>query len=113
MTTKEEEILKSKKWAVVGATENPDKYGYKIYMKLKNKGYTVYAVNPNYTEIDGDKCFPNLTDLPETPDVIDMVVAPRFGMRYVEQAAEAGISTYGCSLELSVMNYWKLHSKKE
>ena len=32
--------------AVVGATDNPAKYGAKIYRDLKGKGFTVYAVNP-------------------------------------------------------------------
>ncbi|MGE4283465.1 MAG: CoA-binding protein [Clostridia bacterium] len=88
---KEEELLKLKKWAVVGATENHEKYGYKIYKKLKSKGYMVYPINPNYSEIEGDKCYSNLQELPELPDVIDMVVAPKHGIKTVEEAAKLGI----------------------
>lgn len=88
---REEELLKMKTWAVVGATENQEKYGYKIYQKLKSRGYKVYPVNPNYSEIEGDKCYSNLSELPEVPDVIDMVVAPRHGIKVVEEAARLGI----------------------
>ncbi|WP_094547904.1 CoA-binding protein [Petroclostridium xylanilyticum] len=88
---REEELLKMKTWAVVGATENQEKYGYKIYQKLKSRGYKVYPVNPNYSEVEGDKCYSNLSELPEVPDVIDMVVAPRHGIKVVEEAARLGI----------------------
>ncbi|MBZ4645102.1 MAG: uncharacterized protein PWR27_2434 [Petroclostridium sp.] len=88
---REEELLKMKTWAVVGATENQEKYGYKIYQKLKSRGYKVYPVNPNYSEIEGDKCYSNLSELPEVPDVIDMVVAPKHGIKVVEEAARLGI----------------------
>jgi hypothetical protein len=91
ITMREEELLKMKTWAVVGATENQEKYGYKIYQKLKSRGYKVYPVNPNYSEIEGDKCYSNLSELPEVPDVIDMVVAPKHGIKVVEEAARLGI----------------------
>jgi hypothetical protein len=91
VTMREEELLKMKTWAVVGATENQEKYGYKIYQKLKSRGYKVYPVNPNYSEVEGDKCYSNLSELPEVPDVIDMVVAPRHGIKVVEEAARLGI----------------------
>jgi len=34
-------------FAVVGASRDPGKYGYKVYDDLKNAGYQVYPVNPN------------------------------------------------------------------
>lgn len=88
---KEDLMLAKKVWAVVGASENPEKFGYKIYNKLKSKGYTVYPVNPNYDTINGDKCYKDLSSLPEKPDVIDMVVAPKHGKKVIEEAAELGI----------------------
>lgn len=89
---KEEAMLEKKVWAVIGANENPDKYGNMIYKKLKAKGYKVYPVSPNYEVIDGDKCYPNLTALPEKPDVLDMVVSPKRGIAVIEEAAGLGIS---------------------
>ena len=86
-----QEMLEKKVWAVVGASTKPDKYGYKIYKKLKDYGYRVYPVNPGYDTVDGDKCYSSLKDLPEKPDVIDMVVNPRIGRETVEEAAQLGI----------------------
>lgn len=87
----EDEMLKKKIWAVVGASENTDKFGYKIYKKLKSRGYKVYAVNPNYETIEGDTCYRNLKALPELPDVVDMVVAPKHGKGTILEAAELGV----------------------
>lgn len=79
------------KWAVIGASTNEDKYGFKIYKKLKKKGYKVFAINPNCEEILGDKCYPDLKSLPEKVDVINMVVPPKVGLKVVEEANELGI----------------------
>jgi predicted CoA-binding protein len=87
----EEEFLEKKKWAVVGASTNTTKFGYRLYKHLKNKGYTVYAVNPNCDSIEGDRCYANLSSLPEVPEVIDMVVAPAHGAAIIEEAAKLNI----------------------
>ena len=86
-----EEALEKKVWAIVGATENREKYGYKILNRLKQLGYKVYPVNPNYDTIQGEKCYPDLLSLPEVPDVVNMVVAPKHGMKVVEEAGELKI----------------------
>lgn len=80
-------MLSCKTWAVIGANRNPAKYGHMIYDKLKRHGYRVYAVNPNYETIDGDLCYASLNDLPEKPDVIDMVVSPRISEHVLKEAA--------------------------
>ncbi|WP_010681044.1 CoA-binding protein [Acetivibrio cellulolyticus] len=88
----EEEMLEKKVWAVIGVNDNPEKYGNMIYKKLKSHGYTVYPVNPNYEEIEGDKCYKDLSSLPEVPEVIDMVVSPKRGIEVIEEAAKVGVS---------------------
>ena len=40
--------------AIVGATDDPAKYGSVIYRDLKHKGFEVFAVNPNRDTVDGD-----------------------------------------------------------
>ncbi len=88
---KKVDMLNLKKWAVVGANDDPQKFGNKIYKKLKEKGYSVYPVNPNYEFIEGDKCYPDLSSLPEKPEVVEMVVSPKFGKNVLKEAAELGI----------------------
>lgn len=87
----QENMLKKKVWAVVGVSQDTGKFGYKIYKKLKNKGYRTYAVNPLFDVIEGDKCYKDLSSLPEIPEVINMVVSPRKGKSVIEEAAKLGV----------------------
>jgi len=83
--------LAMKTWAVVGAHDDPARYGYKIFRVLKDRGYTVYPIHPRLKEIDGDPVYTRIADLPAVPDVIDMVVNPDTGLRVMEDIKAAGI----------------------
>jgi predicted CoA-binding protein len=87
----EETMLEKKIWAVVGANEDPGKYGNMIFRKLLARGYEAYPVNPGYESIEGRKCYSDLASLPVKPDVIDMVVSPKRGKPVIEEAARLGI----------------------
>jgi len=79
--------------AVVGATDNPRKYGNRIYLDLKGKGFRVYPVNPSRDTVDGDPTFARLSDLPEKPDIVNFVVPPSVTLRVLEQAKRLGFTT--------------------
>ena len=79
--------------AVVGATDNPAKYGAIIYRTLKRKGYRVVAVNPNRSTVDGDPAYPTLAELPVVPDIIDIVIPPQRALDVLEQAERLGMRT--------------------
>ncbi len=87
----EEMMLEKKVWAVVGANTDPEKYGNMIFRKLLRRGYRVFPVNPNYSEIEGQTCYKDLSSLPEKPEVIDMVVSPKRGRPILEEAARLDI----------------------
>ena len=70
------EFMAQKAFAVVGATDNLEKYGNQIFKNLKSRGYEVYPVNPKLKELDGVKCYPSLADIPVKVDVVDFVVPP-------------------------------------
>lgn len=82
---------KSNVFAVVGASRDPRKYGYKIYSDLRAAGYKVYPVNPNADEVLGDKCYPSLESLPELPHVVDLVVPPNVTNQIVKDCKKLGI----------------------
>ncbi len=68
-------MLNPKSLAIVGATPRQQYGGRMLSAALKMKGrVNVYAVNPKYDEILGVKSYKNLTELPETPDVVAVVV---------------------------------------
>jgi uncharacterized protein len=81
------DILNSKTFAVVGASRDQAKYGYKVYKSLKRAGYTVYPINPNADQIDGDPVYPLLDNIPEKIDCVVTVVPPAVTYEIVRQAA--------------------------
>ena len=86
-----QEMLNKKSWVVVGVSEKKDKWGYKIYKILKDHNYETYGVSPNYDEIEGDKVYHTLSELPAKVDVLDMVVSPKISLKTLEEAKELGI----------------------
>jgi len=84
-------MIGKKVWAVVGANTNTEKFGNKVYRRLKERGYEVYAVNPKYDSIEGDPCYKSLSELPKVPEVIDIVVSPERAIPAIEEAARLGI----------------------
>lgn len=77
--------------AVVGATDNPQKFGNRIYLDLKGKGFRVYAVNPFRATVDDDPTYASLSELPVTPDILTFVVPPARTLRILEQAKDLGL----------------------
>ncbi len=72
-------LRNSKTIAVVGATNNKDKYGYKIVNELLQAGYNVVPINPKYKEVVGIRAFASISDAIEhgfKPEVIVFVVPP-------------------------------------
>ena len=79
-------------WAVVGASRDRRKFGYQVFRSLLDAGYTVYPVNPKGGELDGMVVYPTLADLPQPPDVINMVVPPDVTEQVVKEAHELGLT---------------------
>jgi hypothetical protein len=84
-------MLQLKTWAVVGATDNKEKFGYKIFKAMHERGMQVYPVNPGITEVLGQKCYQTLKDLPIKPDAVNFVVPPRVGEQIIRDCVELGI----------------------
>ena len=57
-------FLDPKKMAITGVSRNPKKFGHQVYLALKKKGYEVYPVNPMATEINGERCYRYLSEIP-------------------------------------------------
>ena len=85
------EFMSLKRFAVVGATDNPEKNGNRILMNLKNRGYEVYPVNPRLETIDGLTCYPNLSAIPSQVDVVDFVVPPQVTIETLKECQKLGL----------------------
>ncbi len=89
-----EQILKIKKsFAIIGATQNPERYGYEVFEVLHKAGYLVFPINPKYQEIDGIRCYPSLRDLDQQPEVVITALAPANTEKVIDLAKELGIET--------------------
>jgi predicted CoA-binding protein len=77
--------------AVVGASNDPAKYGNVIVRDLAAKGYTVLPVNPRETEIGGLPAFPNLAAVPGPVHIVNVVTPPSVTGRVLGEAAALGL----------------------
>lgn len=78
-------------WAIVGVSTNPEKYGYRIFQSLRAAGYRAYGVNPNTQAVEGERVYPSLADLPERPEVVDVVVPPAVTEEIVRECDRLGL----------------------
>ena len=81
------DTLKNKKnlIALVGASNDPKKYGNKILLDLISKGYNVAPINNKEEMISGIKSYKNVMDLELSPSIINFVVPPNVGFEITKE----------------------------
>lgn len=85
------EILKSAHTiAVVGISSNPMRASNGVSEYLKRAGYRIIPVNPNETEVLGQKCYARLEDVPEKIDLVDIFRRSEYVPDIVESAIRVG-----------------------
>ncbi len=89
-------LVKNKeiKIALVGASNDKSKFGYKIYKDLISKGYDVTPVNPKEITIDEVKSIQNVELMEAKPDIIDFVVPPKIALEEVERLVNNGYDNF-------------------
>jgi len=65
-------LQKARTVAVVGISHKEHRDSYKVAGYLKEHGYRMIPVNPRYTEVLGEPCYPDLESVPEHIDVVDI-----------------------------------------
>ena len=59
------EFLAGKRIAVTGVSRTPKTHGANnVYKRLRERGYEVFAVNPNTDKVEGDRSYPDLASIP-------------------------------------------------
>ncbi|HEX6511353.1 MAG TPA: CoA-binding protein, partial [Chloroflexota bacterium] len=86
------QLLHPRSIAVVGATERMH-YGGRVMSSAMHAADRVrlYPVNPRHQDVFGLKCYPQVTDLPETPDVVCVVVPNEHVMGVLHNCHEKGV----------------------
>ena len=92
MKTFLQRFFSSSAYAVVGVSENREKYGNIVYRYLREKNFIVYPVNPNLTTVEDDKCYPNVAALPGNVKSVVLVIPPEVTEQAVLECKAKGIA---------------------
>jgi len=85
-------FLANKRIAVTGVSRNPQGHGSNaVYKRLRQRGYEVFAVNPNAENVEGDHCYHDLRDIPGGVEAVVIATRPDVAEATVRQCAELGI----------------------
>jgi uncharacterized protein len=76
--------------AVVGLSGKRSRPSYGVAEYMMRVGYRIIPVNPNETEVLGEKCYPDLESIPEPVDIVDVFRQPEFVPEIVEAAIRIG-----------------------
>lgn len=83
-------LSESQNVAVVGLSSNPARPSYGIAQYLQRNGYRVIPVNPNETEVLGEKAYPDLASVPDPVDIVNIFRRPEYVPEIVNQAIAKG-----------------------
>ena len=85
-------VLANKRIAVTGVSRNPQGHGSNaVYKRLRQRGYQVFAVNPNAENVEGDRCYHDLRDIPGGVEAVVIATRPDVAEATVRQCAQLGI----------------------
>lgn len=88
-----EEFLSQKRIAVVGVSREGSTHGGNaVYRRLKERGYDVFAVNPNATAVEGDVAYADLRSIPGGVDAVVIATAPHRADAIVRDCRALGIT---------------------
>jgi predicted CoA-binding protein len=79
-----ESFFSAKAYAVVGVSADRKKFGNSVFRTMKQKGFTVYPVHPSLENVEGEKCFKTVSELPADVVSIVTVVPPAASKLVVE-----------------------------
>lgn len=87
------EFLANKRVAVTGVSRNPAGHGSNVvYQRLRDRGYQVFAVNPNADEVEGDPCYHDLKSIPGGVDAVVIGTKPESAETTMQECADLGIT---------------------
>ena len=86
------DFLSHKRIAVTGVSRTPSSHGSNVvYQRLRDRGYDVFAVNPNADEVEGDRCYHSLAEIPGGVDAVVIGTSPTYALATIRQCEALGI----------------------
>lgn len=85
-------FLANKRIGITGVSRSPQDHGSNVvYTRLRERGYEVFAINPNTDVVEGDKCYPNLKSVPGGVEAVVIGTRPDRAEATMRECAELGI----------------------
>ncbi|GAA4607273.1 putative CoA-binding protein [Actinoplanes octamycinicus] len=86
------EFLARKRVAVTGVSRTPKGHGSNVvYQRLRDRGYQVFAINPNADQVEGDRCYPDLSSVPEEIEAVVIGTRPELADATMRECVDLGI----------------------
>ncbi|HNW98503.1 MAG TPA: CoA-binding protein [Bacteroidales bacterium] len=89
-----EDYLSNKDMAVIGASTDRKKFGNIVLRFLKKRGFNVYPVNPRVNEIEGEKCFTEIKDVPAKVKAAIFITKPEVTEKIIENVISGKTITH-------------------
>ena len=87
-----EAFLANKRVAVTGVSRTAQTHGSNtVYRRLRDRGYEVFAVNPNADEVEGDACYQDLKSIPGGVPAVVIGTRPEIAEDTMRECAELGV----------------------
>ena len=87
------DFLSCRRIAVTGVSHAPKGHGSNaVYQRLRERGYEVFAVNPNAQSVEGDTTYPDLGSIPGGVEAVVIGTRPEHAMATVKEASDLGIT---------------------
>jgi hypothetical protein len=87
------EFLDHKRVAVTGVSRHPENHGSNVvYKRLRDRGFEVFAVNPNTDTVEGDRCYHDLKSVPGGLDWVVIGTRPETAEETMRECVDLGIS---------------------
>jgi predicted CoA-binding protein len=83
--------------AVVGLSANPARASFDVARNLQ-RNFKIIPVNPRYTEVLGETCYPDLESVPDKIDVVDVFQRSENVMPFVQPAIDLGVKVFWMQL---------------
>ena len=86
-------FLADERIAVTGVSRTPKTHGANnVYKRLRERGYQVFAVNPNTRQVEGDRSYPDLASIPGGVQAVVIGTRPQIAEATMRECAELGIN---------------------
>lgn len=86
-------FLARKRIAVTGVSRSSKDHGANfVYQRLRERGYNVFAINPNADQVEGDQCYSDLASVPGGVEAVVIATRPSTAEATMRECVDLGIN---------------------